>query len=337
MLTMSETVLVDAVGNAAPAIFLARPPQSAPICRVSIAMFDGSGGEQNPVGRRGQYQLPLRLARMNGREYVALADAWAAATNRMNEAGSKQPKGSGVVSVSILIACDHGLVRHALVSLLRRQPGVDVARETNLTAALGREARDSGANIVLMTVENADVAVSPLLRTVYRDLAEIPVVLLNLADDDERLLDALSLGVRGIIDKNADGARLTDSIREVLNGEITISKRLASRLVVEFVSAKRDKPRRMGANGARMADVSERELEVLSRLARGESNRVIAERMFISIHTVRAHVRSLMQKLQVQNRVQAATYALKHGLIAPPPANATTRKDAAKAAAGGRS
>lgn len=255
----------------------------------------------------------------------------------MNEAGSKQPKGSGVVSVSILIACDHGLVRHALVSLLRRQPGVDVARETNLTAALGREARDSGANIVLMTVENADVAVSPLLRTVYRDLAEIPVVLLNLADDDERLLDALSLGVRGIIDKNADGARLTDSIREVLNGEITISKRLASRLVVEFVSAKRDKPRRMGANGARMADVSERELEVLSRLARGESNRVIAERMFISIHTVRAHVRSLMQKLQVQNRVQAATYALKHGLIAPPPANATTRKDAAKAAAGGRS
>lgn len=241
------------------------------------------------------------------------------------------------MSVSVLIACDHGLVRHALGSLLRRQPGVEIARETSLTVTLGADARDSGANVVLITVENADVAVSPLLRTLYRDLGEIPVVLLNLADDDERLLDALSLGVRGIIDKNADGARLTESIREVLNGEITISKRLASRLVVEFVSAKRDKPRRTSTNGIRMAELSERELEVLSRLARGESNRIIGELMFISIHTVRAHVRSLMQKLQVQNRVQAATYALKHGLIAPPPASTTNRKDAAKATVGGRS
>ena len=241
------------------------------------------------------------------------------------------------MSVSVLIACDHGLVRHALGSLLRRQPGVEIARETGLTVTLGADARDSGANVVLITVENADVAVSPLLRTLYRDLGDIPVVLLNLADDDERLLDALSLGVRGIIDKNADAARLTESIREVLNGEITISKRLASRLVVEFVSAKRDKPRRTSTNGIRMAELSERELEVLSRLARGESNRIIGELMFISIHTVRAHVRSLMQKLQVQNRVQAATYALKHGLIAPPPASTTNRKDAAKATVGGRS
>ena len=255
-----------------------------------------------------------------------------------DDASSGQPKGSGTVSVSVLIACDHGLVRHALGSLLRRQSGVEIARETSLTPALADEARASGANIVLMTVESADVAVSPLLRALYRDLGDIPVVLLNLADDDERLLDALSLGVRGIIDKNADGARLTESIREVLNGEITISRRLASRLVVEFVAAKRDRTRRTPANGTRNADLSERELEVLSRLARGESNRAIAERMFISIHTVRAHVRSLMQKLQVQNRVQAATYALKHGLIAPPPPGSTpNRKDAAKATAGGRS
>ena len=68
---------------------------------------------------------------------------------------------------------------------------------------------------------------------------------------------------------------------------------------------------------ARGNELSERERDVLSRLARGESNRIIAERMYISIHTVRAHVRSLMQKLHVQNRVQAATYALEHGLIEP--------------------
>jgi two-component system NarL family response regulator len=207
-------------------------------------------------------------------------------------------------------------VRHALGSLLRRQAGVDVAAETGLSARLPAEARSCGADVILMTVDSAETAVSPVLRQVYRELDDIPVVLLNLADDDERLLDALALGVRGIIDKNADGARLTQSLREVLAGEITISKRLASRLVVEYVSANGDRSRRGARQPAtRNSELSERELEVLSRLARGESNRRIAERMFISVHTVRAHVRSLMQKLHVQNRVQAATYALKHGLV----------------------
>lgn len=219
--------------------------------------------------------------------------------------------------LSVLIACDHGLVRHALGSLLRRQSGVDVAAETTVSRRVGAEARAAGASIVLMTVESAATAVSPLMRDIYTDLGQIPVILLNLADDDERLLDALALGVRGIIDKNADGARLTESIREVLNGEITISKRLASRLVVEYVASSTEGPRRPSRQGARNSDLSDRELEVLSRLAKGESNRKIAESMFISIHTVRAHVRSLMQKLHVQNRVQAATWALKNGLIQP--------------------
>lgn len=222
------------------------------------------------------------------------------------------------MSISVLIACDHGLVRHALGSLLRRQSGVEVAAETAVGLNLPAEARAAGADLVLITVDSAETATSPLLRDIYQEL-QVPVVLLNLADDDERLLEALALGVRGIIDKNADGIRLTDSLREVLGGEITISKRLASRLVVEYVSAYSDRPRR--TRGGARSELSERELDVLSRLARGESNRAIAERMYISIHTVRAHVRSLMQKLHVQNRVQAATYALKHGLIEPPAAD----------------
>jgi DNA-binding NarL/FixJ family response regulator len=221
------------------------------------------------------------------------------------------------VALKIFIACDHGLVRHALGALLRRQDGIEVVAEASIGRNVPRDAHTLTADIVLLTVDSADRAVSPLVRHLYRELDEIPVVLLNLADDDERLLDALALGVRGIIDKNADGARLVESIHEVLNGEITISKRLAGRLVVEYVSSYRDRPRRTVRLTPRASELSERELEVLSRLARGESNRVIAERMFISIHTVRAHVRSLMQKLQVQNRVQAATYALKHGLVEP--------------------
>jgi DNA-binding NarL/FixJ family response regulator len=223
------------------------------------------------------------------------------------------------LALSVLIACDHGLVRHALSSLLRRQSGVEVAAECAVTSQLADLARTRSAQVVLMAVDSAETAVSPRVRALYRDLGEIPVVLLNLTDDDERLLDALAMGVRGIIDKNADGARLIETLREVLNGEITISKRLASRLVLEYMTAQGgERPRKPQRPSGRSSELSERELEVLSRLARGESNRKIAERMYISVHTVRAHVRSLMSKLHVQNRVQAATYALRHGLVAPP-------------------
>jgi two-component system, NarL family, nitrate/nitrite response regulator NarL len=223
------------------------------------------------------------------------------------------------VPLNVLVACDHGLVRHALAGLLRLQPGIDAAFEVGLGGDIAAEARAQSADIVLVTVDSADGAVSPSMRTVYSSLteADVPVVLLNLADDDERLLDALALGVRGIIEKNADGTHLVSSLVEVLNGEITISKRLASRLVIEYVSATGDRQRRSTRTLSKNGDLSERELEVLSRLARGESNREIGSRMFISVHTVRAHVRSLMQKLHVHNRVQAATYALEHGLVPP--------------------
>lgn len=218
--------------------------------------------------------------------------------------------------LNVLLACDHGLVRHALGALLRRQPGIEVAGETALHARIPEDAVALGADIVLVTVDSAERATCPQMRAVYQQLQPIPVVLLNLADDDERLLEALSLGIRGIIDKNADAARLLDSLREVLNGETVISKRLASRLVVEYVASSSGERRRgLRLREPRGSELSERERDVLSGLARGESNRIIAERMYISVHTVRAHVRSLMQKLHVQNRVQAATYALEHGLV----------------------
>ena len=220
-----------------------------------------------------------------------------------------------IVANRVFLACDHSLVRHALGSLLRRQPAIEVCGEGAPGAHLVEQAAAARADLILLTVESAERATTSAMRSLYRALAPIPVVLLNLADDDERLLAALSLGVRGILDKDADTARLIDAIQEVLRGEVVISKRLASRLVVEYVAASTAARVSGRSAGARGMDLSDREREVLSRLARGESNRTIAESMFISVHTVRAHARSLMQKLHVRNRVQAARYAFEHGLV----------------------
>lgn len=217
--------------------------------------------------------------------------------------------------MNVLLACDHLLVRHALSALLRRQAGVDVVGETGVHARLPDEARTRSAEIVLLTVDGAERATSPMIREIYADLGNIPVVLVNLAADDERLLAALPLGVRGIIDRNVDGPRLLELLREVLSGEIVLSKRLASRVVGEYVASLTDgRTRGLSRATQKSGELSEREREVLVRVARGETNRLIGDGMYISIHTVRAHVRSLMQKLNVANRVQAATYAFEHGL-----------------------
>ncbi len=218
--------------------------------------------------------------------------------------------------MNVFLACDHLLVRHALAALLRRQSGVHVVGETGLHARLPDDAKTLSAEIVLLTVDRAERATSPMIREVCADLGTIPVVLLNLAGDDDRLLAALPLGVRGIIDPNVDASRLLESLREVVSGEIVVSKRLASRLVGEYVASLTDeRTRGLPRAGQKNGELSEREREVLIRLARGETNRLIGDGMYISIHTVRAHVRSLMHKLNVANRVQAATYAFEHGLV----------------------
>jgi len=218
-------------------------------------------------------------------------------------------------NVHVLLACDHPLVRHALGALLRRQSGVRVVAETAVSAALADAARTHAAQIVLLTVDDAGQATSTMIRNVYAGLGSIPVVLLNLSDDDDRLLAALSLGVRGIIDRNVDGPRLLESLRDVLSGEVVLSQRLASHLVGEYVASLTDERTRGLRPAQGSGTLSDREREVLSRLARGETNRLIGDAMLISIHTVRAHVRSVMQKLRVTNRVQAATYAFEHGLL----------------------
>ena len=116
-----------------------------------------------------------------------------------------------------------------------------------------------------------------------------------------------------MLDPSADVAQLTESVVEVARNETFVSKRLIRRLISRFAS---DEDGRHGASGG-VASLTEREQQILQAVAMGKTNRAIAAALYLSEGTIRAHMRSIMRKLNAANRVQAATLALRRGLILP--------------------
>jgi two-component system NarL family response regulator len=213
------------------------------------------------------------------------------------------------MSTDVYLISDHILFRNGLHRLLRRETDLRIVGEGEMGPDLVERVRRSRANVVLLAVDSAGVASGPAAQRLYRATPLVPVLVLLMGHDSDDALDALRLGARGILDKNADGTRLVQAIRQAITGEITITPRLATRLVADYAELSRGR-----RTGSRAAELSDREIDVLALLAAGQTNQQIADRLCVSVHTVRAHLRSVMQKLGVKNRVQAAAYALTTGI-----------------------
>jgi DNA-binding NarL/FixJ family response regulator len=206
--------------------------------------------------------------------------------------------------VRVLVVDDHALVRDALMHMLRLTPSLQPAGE----------AGESGEAIALARRLQPDVALVDLslapgdgIETAREIVAASPgtrVIILTDAENEDTLMRALRVGVRGYVLKTLPFAGLVHSIERVMAGEFALPRNLATRVVV-----------RLGSDQQRSAvsrlteTLTEREREILRCLVDGETNRQIAARLVISEHTVRAHMRSLMQKLGVANRAQAAALA----------------------------
>lgn len=211
--------------------------------------------------------------------------------------------------IGLYLVCDHLLFRNGLRGLLRRESDVRIVGENHLTLEVADAIRETGAGVVLLAASAQERASGPAAQRLYRALPDVPVIVVLMGNDHEDALAALRMGARGILDMNADATRLVTAIRQAATGEITITPRLATRLVADYAALSG------GRRGyVRAAELSDREIDVMSLLAHGRTNQQIADDLCVSVHTVRAHLRSIMQKLGVKNRVQAARYALSTGL-----------------------
>ena len=142
------------------------------------------------------------------------------------------------------------------------------------------------------------------------------IVILTTFDSDEYVYEALRAGASGFLLKDAQPGQLVDAIRVVARGEALLAPTVTRRLLDRFAHTL---PDRTGTTPAALAELTGRELEVLTLLASGLSNAELAERLFLSETTVKTHVSSILRKLALRDRVQAVVLAYQAGLVRPPP------------------
>jgi DNA-binding NarL/FixJ family response regulator len=210
--------------------------------------------------------------------------------------------------VKVIVVDDHELFRRGLIGLLQER-GIRVIGEAALAADALRPAAEMGPGVVLMDLTMPGMsgieatqrltAVAPLVR----------VLVLTVSTDDQHVMDALLAGACGYVLKDAPVNQIVEAISAAERGESFISPRIARHLIRRLREPQDVEPSLTGA------DLTPRELQVLDLLARGLDNSEIASALFLSQHTIKNHVSSILIKLQVENRIQAAVRAVRGGLV----------------------
>jgi DNA-binding NarL/FixJ family response regulator len=211
-------------------------------------------------------------------------------------------------TVSVVVADDHELFRRGLVQLLedRRIKVLGVASSGSEAVTLAAELMPA---VVLMDLNMPGMSGIEATQRLASTAPLVRVLVLTVVDDARNVTDALLAGACGYLLKDATIDQIVDGVRAAANGESLISPRIASRLV-RYVREPSDPER-----GLAGADLTNRELQILDLIARGADNPTIANTLFLSQHTVKNHVSSILVKLQVQNRIQAAVRAVRQGLV----------------------
>jgi len=226
-----------------------------------------------------------------------------------------------VCPIRLLIVDDQVLFREGLVGLLDRQTDFSVLGEAGdgeEAVALARELRP---DLVLMDIRMPKMTGLDATRAIRRELPDTKIVILTVSDDDDDLFEAIKAGAIGYLLKNLKARALFERVRGAFRGEAALSPLLATRVMEEFA-----RQRRREATSPEAPGLTDREKAVLQLVIGGSSNKEIAARLDIAESTVKRHLHNILEKLHLENRVQAAAYAVRRGLIDGP--HDETRSDA---------
>ncbi len=214
--------------------------------------------------------------------------------------------------IRVLIVDDHVLVSQALAELLRLQEDMLVVGQAHDGEQAVKLARSLNPDIVLMDIEMAGQPDAGVKATqhITAQYPQTRVVMLTIHTEEEFLFEAIKAGARGYVLKNAAAAELLETIRAVHRGEAQLNPTMALKMLEEFrkLSAVRSRPE------AEYIHLTEREKEILSLLAQGATNPEIAQRLKIAEKTVRNRLSIIFDKLHINNRTQAALFAIREGL-----------------------
>jgi DNA-binding NarL/FixJ family response regulator len=201
--------------------------------------------------------------------------------------------------IRILLADDHLIVRVGLRSLIETQPDMTIIAEASSGEAAPREFDQCRPDVVLMDLRMPGISGVQATAAIRRKHPDARVIVLTTFDHDEDIYRALQAGAAGYLLKNVDSQQLVDTIRAVHAGRYRLPAGVAARLA-----------QRMAA-----PELSPREREVLELIVKGRSNKEIGADLGVAENTVKNHVKVLLGKLDVQDRVQATTKAIQRGIV----------------------
>jgi DNA-binding NarL/FixJ family response regulator len=210
--------------------------------------------------------------------------------------------------IRILMVDDHEVVRLGLKSLLERQVNFEVVAEASSENEAVEKALAHKPDVVLMDVRLAGGNGVEATARIMAELPDTKIIILTSFADDEMLFAAIRAGAVGYVLKQVGSADLLRAIEAAIRGEATLDPSLTQRLFSEMRRAMQRE------ESSAFEELTTQEMQVLALIAEGNTNRTIAEALFLSEGTVRNYVSSILSKLAVSNRAEAAAYAIQHHL-----------------------
>jgi len=215
------------------------------------------------------------------------------------------------MTIKVLIADDHKLFRQGLIGLMKtREELVEVVGEAETGEEAIKLTEQLHPDVILMDIYMPEMDGLQAAKIIHERFPEVAIVMLTSSERDGHLYEAVKIGVSGYLLKSLDANELFDLLAGVSKGEPAMTRAMAGKFLKAVATRMADEEKGEEA-------LTERELFVLRLVASGASNQEIADKLSISVNTVKSHLKAILSKLQLENRTQAATYAMQHGLVVP--------------------
>jgi len=220
--------------------------------------------------------------------------------------------------IRVLMVDDHALFRRGVAGLLAASSDFDVVGEAGDGLQGLEMARKLMPDLILMDISMPGLDGIETTRRIKAEMPYVRIVVLTASDGDHHLFDAIKAGAQGYLLKKIDPQTLYNTLRGAVQGEAAVSRFMATRILEEFARlARQASPPSPAPRPA--TSLTAREKEVLELVARGRSNKEIASAFGTAENTVKNQLKNILEKLQLENRVQAAMYAVREGLVEGPP------------------
>lgn len=238
--------------------------------------------------------------------------------------------------IRVMLVDDQPLFRRAIATLIGEQPDFEVVGEAGDGLEAVERARQLAPDLIVMDVEMPVMTGVEAVRLIREQLPAIKVVMLTVSEADEHLFEAIRFGAHGYLLKDLRPEQLYEMLRGVMRNETPLSPAIAGRLLAEFRAASRTggsvgselsrgsgsvtpaAARAAASAGDDGPSLTRREIEILQLVADGLSNKEIGGQLSITEGTVKNHVHNALEKLQLENRIQAAAYVVRQGLAHRP-------------------